>query len=442
MLKPRCSPCRHSHVKCVYESSSLAVFEFRDETEHVKTHSRRRGKKRKLLTDADTPRPPSPPQLSKPAETCSQNDEMEYPELSGLASLPNLDTTSMPWMDGLFDSNLDQRWDFTPYSTVLWNTAANPTLPNHFPGQSRGMYSAGSSGKAFAELNMPNSDHQSPSSSSLSAVSDPVLAQHYTQNLTSKYTSKEQGWSYHTYFFNRFNSSHPFVVSSLYAWTAAHLFCNETLSSEANAIEHYAKSLSGLGDQLGVHLLVENIAERASQAWFEPISQREDLDAVAVTLYFLAWTDLLLSRQASFRRMLRLEAALLDLRGHDQSNSIYVRMAVWFCFLDARAALFSQGNDRIIQSLGDDSGLMAVVEKSHNFLQKEYCLLYPEKERRWDEAHRPLYVATCRLVALLGKVSRSASRAPDESREGGVRVSLCEIGRVSQHHNEKKRDGH
>ncbi|KAM5357468.1 hypothetical protein ACJZ2D_016234 [Fusarium nematophilum] len=193
-------------------------------------------------------------------------------------------------------------------------------------------------------------------------------------------------------------------------------------------MEHYDKSLAGLGDQLGVRLLAEEVSEEAIQTWPQLVARDDDLDAISVTLHFLAWTDLLLSRRASLKRMLSLEASLLESRGHhDQSQSVYARMAVWFCFLDARVALFSQGDDRIIQCLGDDLGLMRVVDKSYDFLQKEYTLLYPNEERRWDEAHRPLYVATCRLVALLGMVSRGDRDKPDGSLETIVRASLCEI---------------
>ncbi|KAJ6038584.1 hypothetical protein N7499_004321 [Penicillium canescens] len=364
--------------------------------------------------DANTPGQPSPRRLSQQAETCSQGHDSEPLEST---SLPIRDTEGLPWMDGIFDSYLDQQWDFTPDLAVS---------ASDFPTQNCGL-SANTLGQGSAGFNLPNSDRQSPSSASLSAVSDRVLAQHYTQNLTSKYSSKERGWNNHTYFFNRFSSSHPFVISSLYAWTAAHLHCYGALGSEVDALEHYGKSLAGLRDQLGIHLLAENVTEEASQTWFQLLAKDDDLDAVSVTLYFLAWTDLLLSRQASLKQMLSLEALLLGIRGHDQLHSIYVRMAVWFCFLDARTALFCQGNDRIIQSMGDDSGLVIALEQSHDFLQREYTLLYPREERQWDEAHRPLYVATCRLVGLLGKVSRSHGHSPDESLEVGVRESLYDI---------------
>ncbi|KAF9772713.1 hypothetical protein IL306_009568 [Fusarium sp. DS 682] len=323
-----------------------------------------------------------------------------------------LDNEAMPWMDGIFDSYPDQQWDLTPDSAVLLNATVQSWVPY-----------AESSGQISTEFNV-----ESLCSGSPQTVSDRVLAQHYTQNLASKYSSKGQTWNSHTYFFNRFNRSHPFVISSLYAWTAAHLYCNGTLRSESSALDHYDKSLSGLEDQLGIHLDVGGGAEATSQIWPQLITQDDDLDAVSVTLYFLAWTDLLLSRRASLKRMLNFEASLLQSRGHgDRSQSVYARMAVWFCFLDARIALFSDGDDRIIQYLGNDSGLMLVVDKSYDFLQREYTLLYPNEERRWDEAHRPLYVATCRLVALLGMISRGDTNMRDDSRETIAQESLCGI---------------
>ncbi|KAG5814141.1 hypothetical protein H9Q71_003403 [Fusarium xylarioides] len=328
---------------------------FRDETEQIRSHSRRRGKRK-----------------STTKESNSETDATDSFEPSPLAML---DATAMPWMDGIFDSYPDQQWDLSPDVAVFSNTTHQTWIPyTESPGQTPADFNAASL-----------------SSSSPQTVSDRVLAQHYTQNLASKYSSKGQTWNNHTYFFNRFNSSHSFVISSLYAWTAAHLYCNGTLGSEASALEHYEKSLTALEDQLAIHLGLGGLDEELSRTWPQLITRDDDLDAVSVTLYFLAWTDLLLSRKASLKRLLSLEACLLESRGHgDQSQSVYGRMAVWFCFLDARASLFSQGDDRIIQCLGNDLGLMFAVDKSYNFLQQEYTLLYPNEERRWDEAHRPL----------------------------------------------------
>ncbi|KAI1064180.1 hypothetical protein LB506_007949 [Fusarium annulatum] len=308
------------------------------------------------------------------------------------SSLAMLDATAMPWMDGVFDSYPDQQWDLSPESTIIYNGAAQLWLPQtDSPGQISTDFNAGSL-----------------SSSSPQTVSERVLAQHYTQNLASKYSSKGQTWNNHTYFFNRFNSSHSFVISALYAWTAAHLHCNGTLDSESSALEHYEKSLAALGDQLGIHFGIGAMDQELDQTWPQRIIRDDDLDAVSVMLYFLAWTDLLLSRRASLKRMLSLEACLLESRGHgDQSQSVYGRMAVWFCFLDARASLFSRGDDRIIQSLGNDLGLMFAVDKSYNFLQEEYTLLYPKEERRWDEAHRPLDDRT--TVGEIQEASTAAS---------------------------------
>ncbi|KAF5652158.1 allantoate and ureidosuccinate permease [Fusarium sp. NRRL 25303] len=308
------------------------------------------------------------------------------------SSLAMLDATAMPWMDGVFDSYPDQQWDLSPESAIIYNSTAQLWLPQtDSPGQISTDFNAGSL-----------------SSSSPQTVSDRVLAQHYTQNLASKYSSKGQTWNNHTYFFNRFNSSHSFVISALYAWTAAHLHCNGTLASESSALEHYEKSLVALGDQLGIHLAIGAEDQEIGQTWPQCITRDDDLDAVSVMLYFLAWTDLLLSRRASLKRMLSLEACLLESRGHgDQSQSVYGRMAVWFCFLDARASLFSQGDDRIIQCLGNDLGLMFAVDKSYNFLQQEYTLLYPKEERRWDEAHRPL--GDCTMVEESQEASTAAS---------------------------------
>ncbi|SCV48326.1 uncharacterized protein FFB14_10321 [Fusarium fujikuroi] len=405
-LKPRCSPCRRSHLKCAYEPSPHAVFEFRDETEQIRTHTRRRGRKK------STRGQPIHVEMSPQTQAAFSAVDTDATDSFEPSSLAMLDATAMPWIDGVFDSYPDQQWDLSPESTIIYNGAAQLWLPQtDSPGQISTDFNAGSL-----------------SSSSPQTVSERVLAQHYTQNLASKYSSKGQTWNNHTYFFNRFNSSHLFVISALYAWTAAHLHCNGTLDSESSALEHYEKSLAALGDQLGIHFGIGAVEQEFGHTWPQRIIRDDDLDAVSVMLYFLAWTDLLLSRRASLKRMLSLEACLLESRGHgDQSQSVYGRMAVWFCFLDARASLFSRGDDRIIQCLGNDLGLMFAVDKSYNFLQEEYTLLYPKEERRWDEAHRPLYVATCRLVALLGTVSRDDRTTVGEIQEASTAASLNNI---------------
>ncbi|KAM5357467.1 hypothetical protein ACJZ2D_016233 [Fusarium nematophilum] len=185
LLKPRCSPCRRSHLKCVYDPSPHAVFEFRDETEHIKTNSGRHVKRKTTLAGKSTPRQPSRRQLSPQAETRSPIDDPDPSSPLEGSSLAMLDTAAMPWMDGIFDSYPDQQWDLTPDSAVLWNAAA----------QTWGPY-ADSPGQVSAEFHVPNSGRLC--SSSPQTVSDRVLAQHYTQNLASKYSSKGQSWNNHT----------------------------------------------------------------------------------------------------------------------------------------------------------------------------------------------------------------------------------------------------
>ncbi|KAF4953229.1 hypothetical protein FGADI_6204 [Fusarium gaditjirri] len=373
----------HDDSRCLYAplaqegnslviNSSRAVLPVDALTSNARTNHHlklRRGKRK------STPSHPSRAEMSPQTQMTFSAVETDAPDSFEPSSLAMLDATAMPWMDGVFDSYPDQQWDLSPESTMLYNGTAQFWLSQtDSPGQISTDFNAGS---------LPSSSPQT--------ISDRVLAQHYTQNLASKYSSKGQTWNNHTYFFNRFNSSHSFVISALYAWTAAHLHCNGTLRSESSALDHYNKSLVALGDQLGIHLGIGAVDEELGQTWPQLITRDDDLDAVSVMLYFLAWTDLLLSRRPSLKRMISLEACLLETRGHgDQSQSVYGRMAVWFCFLDARAALCSQGDDHIISCLGNDLGLMFAVDKSYNFLQEEYTLLYPNEERRWDEAHRPL----------------------------------------------------
>ncbi|KAH8893619.1 MFS general substrate transporter [Thozetella sp. PMI_491] len=329
------------------------------------------------------------------------------------ASLPLLDSAVMPWIETMFDSYLDQPWELSLHNSVIshFEPSTTSTLP------------------ATGEDQMSAADIHQPSPGSTSAVSDHVLAQHYTRNLTSRYSSKNQGWNYHTYFFNRFNSSHPFVLSALYAWTSAHLFCSGSLTSPSNALVHYEKCLLGLKQAFGIEISVD-VSSGHSLDWMDSGIGAHDFDAIAVAFFFLASTDLTLSRPAELQNLLALEADVLQWKDSDGLDSVFLKIATWFCFLDARTSAFGLASDRIIQAMGNEAGLLRVLQTSQDFLQKEYSLLYPQEEERRDQAHLPLYIATCRLIAILGRISRAYRGVYDSAARLEIRDSLGELHRM------------
>ena len=406
-LKPRCSPCRRSHVKCAYDHQ-LPTFEFRDETERFVSGSSRIRKRQKSSSQ-------------RAAADCSDSSPVEKADQAWIQdaqlpfenTFPFLDGNMMPWIDGVFDNYTDQPWDTSLLAPVSSGTGMTPlgmgtTERPDYVALRDAIFLPPTPGD---RVSMTAELHQD-SPSSTSAVSDHVLAQHYTRNLTSRYSSKNQGWNYHTYFFNRFSSSYPFVVSALYAWTSAHLFCAGAINSEDNSLLHYSKCVTGLSNTFDVDMFTKNNTSRHNLDWMTSDIREEDYDAVAVALFFLAWTDLILARPRDLQNLLELEASILERRKYKGSDSVFIKMATWFCFLDARASAFGLGQDRIIQALGDDQGLLEIVEGSQDFLQKEYNMLYPREEQQRDQAHLPLYIVTGRLVTLIGKISRSGKGLP------------------------------
>ncbi|KAK5993053.1 hypothetical protein PT974_06480 [Cladobotryum mycophilum] len=261
-----------------------------------------------------------------------------------------------------------------------------------------------------------------PSSIPVSTISDHELAQHYIRNLTSLYSSKNPGWNFHTYFFNRFSSKYPFVMAALYAWTAAHLFCQEYLASPANSMTHYQKTTLELKERFSI-----DVVNRLDIGVSSFATNQDDLDAIAVSLYFLASTDLILSRPERLRNLLEVEAGILRARPLNGPDSVFTKIATWFCFLDARMSTFGRDHDRVIQTVGGEMGMLAALHESEHFLQNEYKRLYPLEERRRDAAHLPLYKATCRLVVLWGCISRFYGNNGDVTLKSTVRNSLDDI---------------
>lgn len=371
-----------------------------------------------------------------PASYTSSHDEQtvqtwsEDVRATSESTFPLLDGNMMPWIDGMFDSYLDQSWGQDPQTPVIGHFALSTqegglTRPTN---QTAQLDSSSLSPATGDHASTTGESHQlSPSSPSV--VSDHVLALHYTQNLTSRYSSKKQGWNFHTYFFNRFSSSHPFVMSALYAWTSAHLLCAGAIASEENSQLHYAKCVCGLKR-------VFNMEVRPSAGldhdlhWMTAVTRDDDFDAIAVALFFLASTDLILSRPGDLRNLLDLEATIIKRRNYRGPDSVFIKIATWFCFLDARASAFGTGEDRIIQALGDEKGLLHILRSSQDFLRKEYDILYPHEEQQRDQAHLPLYVVTCRLVALIGRISRSCRETPNSFDGLEIQDTLKDLKKV------------
>lgn len=156
-----------------------------------------------------------------------------------------------------------------------------------------------------------------------------VLTQHFTRQLTSRFSSKAADWTFYTYFFHRFTPSHPWVMSSLLAWTSASLHFSSVTGSLQTAKHHHEKCLQGLYAAHGVQVdaLTGSIGEILENATVE------DIDAIFVGLYFLALYDLMLGLYTAIPAKLRLIASILRLnRIKSDMVGVRARVTTWVCY--------------------------------------------------------------------------------------------------------------
>jgi hypothetical protein len=264
----------------------------------------------------------------------------------------------------------------------------------------------------------------------LENIPDHLLAQHYTRNLTGRYSSKDRGWNYYTYFYNRFTNTHPFVLSALYSWTAAHLFFSGALKTLDNAIKYYYRCLSQMSISHNI-LVATSVEESLEIDGSQGVIQlsADDLDAVVVSLYFLASTDLLAARPQELRSLLRAMTTLVSLPNRHPRDGLAFEVCNWFCFLDARSSAFGKGSSSMIGALGGEEGLVNATKNSRGFLRNEYKMLYPADMIQRDAAHIPLNEIVLRLIAIFGEISRNFDRREEEIRIG-VRLSLDNVREV------------
>jgi hypothetical protein len=265
----------------------------------------------------------------------------------------------------------------------------------------------------------------------LENIPDHLLAQYYTRTLTALYSSKDRGWNYYTYFYNRFTTTHPFVLSALYSWTSAHLFFSGTLKSLEHAIKYYERCLNQISLSHNIRLASSPDGSSEFNGFPGEVQlSGGDLDAIIISLYFLASTDLLAARPRELRRLLRMTTALVTLqKTRDPKGGLSFEIFNWFCFLDVRASAFGMGSSSMITALGGEEGLVNATKLSRGFLRNEYKMLYPADMIERDKAHMPLNEIVLRLIAIFGEISRHFDEA-DEDIRGRVRVSLDNVRAV------------
>lgn len=436
LLRPRCAQCRRSHLRCEFQPSN--TIQFQDETEFVKARSSTAKRHKKSNDDTRV----SPTDASSSALSNEQATGQVW-QAPGSEFSFNGNTSFIPWVDNIFEgylpdsSGASQFWqdltDSTLFPDLIFeepitlesaeaveplNAASDITIP---PAPADGLQSS---------QKFPQSDS---TEEPLEEIPDHFLAQHYTRTLTSRYSSKDRGWNYYAHFYHRFTNSHAFVLSALYAWTSAHLFFAGNLKSLHNAFKHYERCLQQIstGHNLNIETLLSQAKAGSGPINLSGVISDDDIDAIGVSMYFLASTDLLASRRAPLQNLVQAMTALhsagLPAR---RRKGLFSTVSSWFCFLDARLSIFGMASCSLISVIGGEEGMVAGINNTSDFLRQEYKILYPAEEVKRDEAHLPLLEILVRLVANFGLISNFLASGEDPGLQATVRTSLDKIKEV------------
>lgn len=437
LLRPRCAQCRRSHLKCEFKPSN--AIQFQDETETVKARSFSAKRHKKLNAD--------PRGTLIDASDSGLNPQQSTGQIWQTAGLefPFIDSTSfIPWVDDIFEGYLPE----SSGASQLWQDIADSSLfpdlileePTNLESTNAGLDTLNAVSNPSTspvetqgpELLQKSSQH-GVSEGPLEEIPDHFLAQHYTRNLTSRYSSKDRGWNYYAHFYHRFTNSHPFVLSALYAWTSAHLYFASNLKSLHNAFKHYERCLEEIsaGHSLNIDVLSAKAKAGTAQTNLLHTLSDDDVDAIGVSMYFLASTDLLASRRTPLQNLVQAMAAL-HLAGLParRRKGLFSTVSSWFCFLDARLSIFGMGHCSLMNIIGGEEGMVAGINSTSDFLRQEYKILYPAEEIKRDEAHLPLLEILVRLVANFGLISNFLAGERDPALRDTVGISLDKIKKV------------
>lgn len=349
--RPRCSPCKISHLRCAYYRPP-GVFTFCTEySGSVRQRGGRRSRERPILpvqlkeatwqnvssrfvVDIDPEYDPGLPHsisrdsvASQPFETMGQETQQQLIGPDGLQG----NYHSFRYDDFYQEFNLEG----TPYLDFSFNHVMPEThhhdLVDHSsstdtPGNSIGSLSTihDSTGEPPREINKPGS------------LPAHVLAQHYSTKLTNKYSFKSADWTFYTYFFHRFTQSHPGVLSSIQAWAGTNLFYSGKADSLVASLHDYADCVLYMKEKYGINHddfedPLPSIHDSAGDMQLVDASE-DDIDAIFIGHFFLALSDLMSARAHQLRKVLRFIAHILQTSEVKQSmGGVRSRVASWVC---------------------------------------------------------------------------------------------------------------
>ncbi|KFY38368.1 hypothetical protein V495_06612 [Pseudogymnoascus sp. VKM F-4514 (FW-929)] len=242
-----------------------------------------------------------------------------------------------------------------------------------------------------------------------------LLSQHFSRQLTGRFSFKSADWTFYNFFFHRFTTSHPWVLSAILSWTSASLFYSGRWKDLNIATFHYEQCLSQLTKISGRSF---DDVEFTWPSAYDPVKDRhfsaasiEDIDALFVSCFFLALFDQMAARPSHIRKIFRFISHVLQVPNvRDNMGGVRSRVSTWFCTLESKASAFQPGDGAILSALGGQEGLVSALRASHDTLQKVYSVTYPDEERRADELQLPLLQRMLNLTVLLSDITQEKSR--------------------------------
>ncbi|KFY76962.1 hypothetical protein V499_03531 [Pseudogymnoascus sp. VKM F-103] len=242
-----------------------------------------------------------------------------------------------------------------------------------------------------------------------------LLSQHFSRQLTGRFSFKSADWTFYNFFFHRFTTSHPWVLSAILSWTSASLFYSGRWKDLVIANSHYEQCLSQI---IKIYGRGFDDVEFMWPSAYDPVTDRhfsaastEDIDALFVSCFFLALFDQMAARPSHIRKIFRFISHVLQVPNvRNNMGGVRSRVSTWFCTLESKASAFQPGDGAILSALGGQEGLISALRASYDTLQKVYSVTYPDEERRADGLQLPLLQRMLELTILLSDITQKKSR--------------------------------
>ncbi|KAJ5899886.1 hypothetical protein N7495_004630 [Penicillium taxi] len=399
--RPRCTTCKASHIRCTYEGPP-SVLQFYHEFPESKAVVR-------------TDNKPDVDRLQKTLFQPAVNGELQQASSEDLFS-----EIYLSWDD---DFPMFSDFDYGTFSAPAPDIQM-PELPLLSSQETKDATCMTVDDAAGSRNPISDTLHDQPPAKRPREYELPthLLAHHYSRDLAGRFSFKRRDWTFYTYFLHRFGQSHPWVLSSILAWTSANLFYTGKTKSLDEALRHYQESLQSMTRKYGVATASDSAID-GGQIIAENSS--DDIDALFVAYFFLALVDVVMARPGPLRDNLRFIAAIIRIPDFkNMMTGVQARVTSWFCILDAKASAIQPGEGAVLEAMGDEETLVQALRHSSTTLQQAYAITYLDEERTADEKQLPLLDRMLRLMWLLHQITKSKRTDQNSSDAEDIRIKL------------------